>query len=378
MALRPTVRAAAASYDSVPDEGRDVSSAATDRAVSRTATVGDLDIELGGAELLADREVSEAQEAQEKHMSTRWKILRCLFGVRFLEMLWGKRYYLTTEQLYRERSELEAIKHVMVDGSSQSVARMLQRLDRQLQRCSDASSEAESGLITSPFLMQWLTAKIIRAKNEIPFVFDSDHQDINYRHMLPNSGTGYVIKQMADESSSHDQSHRHELGSAQLSNCDWFNIENEIHTKLFTFADKDGDDSLSREELKRLLRDTVHVPDSKIEFVISKADINNDGMVSRTEFQPLAEALIEYMKRVEADSLERVQPIDMAERALIDRHGRCSSLALIKMNAEISEIDCIVDLRKTVAAKWLAVVFSAMYFLCQYVLSRMDMDDGSL
>ena len=80
--------------------------------------------------------------------------------------LYGGRYWRTTEQLYREHAELEAVRLVMVDGQSQAVARMLQRLDEQLERDSklDAADNDKKLVITSIFLAEWLREKIERAK----------------------------------------------------------------------------------------------------------------------------------------------------------------------------------------------------------------------
>eukprot|EP01046_Picozoa_sp_COSAG06_P008897 COSAG06_NODE_455_length_15521_cov_8.312022_20_plen_246_part_00 len=111
----------------------------------------------------AEEERKARQLAEDGQRSLFWMCARrVLCGETLLVKMYGGRYWRTTQQLYREQAELEAIRVVMVEGQPQAVGRMLQRTEEQLA----ADDKADDGhrVITSIFLRTWLKRKIEQAK----------------------------------------------------------------------------------------------------------------------------------------------------------------------------------------------------------------------
>eukprot|EP01047_Picozoa_sp_COSAG01_P091751 COSAG01_NODE_23283_length_821_cov_0.768698_1_plen_226_part_10 len=129
---------------------------------------------------------------REKQLLWPWRCARYILcgSLRPVEWILGKRFYRSTEELYRERAELLSVRNIMVDGRPQAVASMLYNFNEILDP--EFTSELLKGegkeqqeVLQSLFLREWLSSKIQRAKQAIPFVFDREHQIHNYIHMSP-------------------------------------------------------------------------------------------------------------------------------------------------------------------------------------------------
>jgi hypothetical protein len=116
-------------------------------------------LDMGGVKTSVEEKRTERKEAQLSVATWKWA-RRLLCGDTVLVKLYGGRYWRTTEQLYREHAELEAVRVVMVHGSSQAVARLLQRFDECLTE--DDAAHDDQKVITSIFLAEWLWQKILQ------------------------------------------------------------------------------------------------------------------------------------------------------------------------------------------------------------------------
>ena len=133
------------------------------RDMDRTQGIPDMDIVL--------KRVEERRTEREKALSAgkrvaAWKCVRRLLcgNDTLLLALYGGRYWRSTEQLYREYAELEAVRVVMVEGTSQAVAGLLQCFDERLEKDTKVGEDYKKIVITSIFLAEWLREKIQRAK----------------------------------------------------------------------------------------------------------------------------------------------------------------------------------------------------------------------
>ena len=90
--------------------------------------------------------------------------------------------YKSTKSLYIERSELISIRDIMLYGKTQSVSRLLYYfwMDKD-------KDHGHLRSLNSLFLQDWLRGKIEMVQRDIPFIFDTEHQENNLKHMIPNT-----------------------------------------------------------------------------------------------------------------------------------------------------------------------------------------------
>ena len=91
-------------------------------------------------------------------------------------------HYKSTKSLYIERAELISIRDIMLHGKTQSVSRLLYYfwMDKD-------EDHGHLKSLNSKFLQEWLKGKIEMVQRDIPFIFETEHQENNLKHMTPNT-----------------------------------------------------------------------------------------------------------------------------------------------------------------------------------------------
>ena len=91
-------------------------------------------------------------------------------------------HYKSTKALYIERAELISIRDIMLHGKTQSVSRLLYYfwMDKD-------KDHGHLKSLNCKFLQEWLKRKIEMVERDIPFVFETEHQENNLKHMIPST-----------------------------------------------------------------------------------------------------------------------------------------------------------------------------------------------
>jgi hypothetical protein len=153
--------------------------------------------------------------------------------------------YKTTDELYTERAELISIRDIMLHGKTQSVSRLLYYFWMDMDR-----DDSHLKSLNSEFLQEWLKIKIQMVERDIPFLFETEHQESNLKHMTPDSR---IYSSTKEDSLHHiqynvygdneliDRYGRFSAGSLMRINVEIATMDNRInqrdenHTKLIAF-----------------------------------------------------------------------------------------------------------------------------------------------
>ena len=89
--------------------------------------------------------------------------------------------YKSTKYLYIERAELISIRDIMLYGKTQSVSRLLYYfwMDKD-------KDHGHLRSLNSLFLQEWLKGKIEMVQRDIPFIFETAHQENNLKPFRPS------------------------------------------------------------------------------------------------------------------------------------------------------------------------------------------------
>jgi hypothetical protein len=154
--------------------------------------------------------------------------------------------YKTTSELYIERAELISIRDIMLHGKTQSVSRLLYYFWMDMDH-----TESHLKSLNSHFLQEWLRIKLKMVARDIPFLFETEHQESNLKHMtpgsrVPTSGTGntslqHIQYNVYGDNELIDRYGRFSAGSLMRINVEIatmdnrINTRNETHTKAIAF-----------------------------------------------------------------------------------------------------------------------------------------------
>ena len=149
-------------------------------------------------------------------------------------------HYKSTKSLYIERAELISIRDIMLHGKTQSVSRLLYYfwMDKD-------ENHGHLKSLNSEFLQEWLQGKIEMVQRDIPFIFETEHQENNLKHMTPNTRNKESIHTMKynvyGDNQLIDRYGRFSAGSLMKINVEIANMDDKIrnrdefHTKCIAF-----------------------------------------------------------------------------------------------------------------------------------------------
>jgi len=145
--------------------------------------------------------------------------------------------YKSTKELYIERAELTSIRDIMLHGKTQSVSRLLYYFWMDIDK-----EHGHLKSLNSKFLQDWLRGKITMVKRDIPFIFETEHQEHNLKHMTPSTRTKDSIETIKynvyGDNELIDRYGRFSAGSLMRINVEIANMDNKIkkrddlHTKF--------------------------------------------------------------------------------------------------------------------------------------------------
>ena len=145
-----------------------------------------------------------------------------------------------TKKLYIERAELISIRDIMLYGKTQSVSRLLYYfwMDKD-------KEDGHLKSLNSLFLQEWLRGKIEMVQRDIPFIFETEHQENNLKHMIPNTRDKQSLEMMTlnvfGDNELIDRYGRFSAGSLMKINVeigimdDKIRNRDELNTKLIAF-----------------------------------------------------------------------------------------------------------------------------------------------
>jgi len=149
-------------------------------------------------------------------------------------------HYKSTKSFYIERSELISIRDIMLHGKTQSVARLLYYFWMDQDK-----DHGHLKSLNSIFLQNWLRRKIEMVQRDIPFIFETEHQENNLKHMIPNTRNKQSLEMMTlnvfGDNELIDRYGRFSAGSLMRINVEIANMDNKIkdrddlHTKSIAF-----------------------------------------------------------------------------------------------------------------------------------------------
>jgi len=139
-------------------------------------------------------------------------------------------HYKSTKSLYIERAELISIRDIMLFGKTQSVSRLLYYfwMDKD-------KDYGHLRSLNSLFLQGWLKGKIEMVQRDIPFIFETKHQENNLKHMTPNTRNKQSLEMMTlnvlGDNELIDRYGRFSAGSLMKINVEIANMDNRINTR---------------------------------------------------------------------------------------------------------------------------------------------------
>ena len=149
-------------------------------------------------------------------------------------------HYKSTKLLYIERAELISIRDIKLHGKTQSVARLLYYfwMDKD-------KEHGHLKSLNSMFLQEWLKGKIEMVQRDIPFLFETQHQENNLKHMLHDTRSEKSLQMMElnvfGDNELIDRYGRFSAGSLMRINVEIANMDDKIrnrdefHTKCIAF-----------------------------------------------------------------------------------------------------------------------------------------------